>query len=265
MKILATLVILAHSCTACGIQKAMDNISSQMQTVGGSIDSVSSSMKETNEGIKYTKDAIRKQTIALAIKEILAPENNTYVSPGNTLPTGEIPSGKLFAEVATPEEIAGIFFLWLTEINQGQVDPPTSANKEKIDNLKWIKLTALQVIAGFLPEAKLNEILTTQKEGVYAESVINILLLRHVFIATYLLDVGTLAATKINQAEYQAGLEAIEGLKFIEGQRGASEFALKLYGFSDEQGLGLNQTVELKGTPTWQDYKKKLDAVPREK
>lgn len=241
----------------CGIQKAMDNISSQMQTVGGSIDSVSASMKETNEGIKYTKDSIRRQTLALAVKELTAPENTTFVSPSSTTPTSMIPSGKLFAEVATPEEICGLFYIWITEINQGQAD-----EKDGGDRAKWIKLTGLQVIAGFISPEKIEEIIKTQKDGRYAESVINILLIRYVFIATYILDLGLLAKQKINQAEYEFGIGAIKILNEIESMEGAKSYSLKLYGFVDHDGLGLNQTIKLDG-PTADEYLKKLNGVPK--
>lgn len=262
MKTLIIITALMQGCTGCGIQKAMDNISSQMQTVGGSISSVSDSMKETNEGIKYTKDAIRKQTLAVALKELISPENNTFVSPGNTLPVSQFPSGKLFGEIATPEEVAGIFYLWAIEVNQGQIDPPSPENKKKSDQLKWIKLIAMQTIAGFLDEKKLKEIVATQKDGIYAESVNLILLFRHCFISSYILEAGVLAAKEINQSEYEYGVQAINSLRSIEAIRGIKEFKFVIVGFNDNEGLGLNQTVQIDPKLS-ASYAERLSKIPR--
>ena len=237
----------------------MDGIGSHMQNVTDSIGSVSDSMRETNEGIKYTKDAIRKQTLALALKEMVLLENNTFVSPDSTTPTSMIPSAKMFGEVATPEEIKGIFFLWLTEINQGQISPLTDANKDNADKIKWIKITALQTIAGMLTEKKLQLIL---EKGLYADSIPSILLCRYLFISTYVLDLGVLTKPKLTAEDYEAGLTAINSLRSIEGLPEAKNATLRLYGFYDRGELGLNQDVKLEAKA--EEYFKKLESIPKQ-
>lgn len=238
----------------CGIQKSLEGATDQIKSIGSSIDSVS-------DGMKSMKEALGKQGLAMALKELLSEDSTFFVSPGSTNPLSMIPPGKALAEIASPEDLAGLFYLWITEINTAQVDSLDKEELKKSDRKKWIKLTALQVIAAFITQDKIEEIIKTQENGRYHESVSYILLLRHVFISSYLLDMGVLAKAKINKAEYAVGLAAVEALKFIENRPDSKSYELKIIGFNDNEGLGLNQAIKIDESADRQ--LEKLNGIPK--
>lgn len=247
---------------ACGITKSLDSLPEMQKSVGGmtdrldqigkSIDSMNDkvggldkSLGAMTNGIDSVKGGIHAQSLLLMLGELSKPSK--YISLTSVNPVDFIAASKSLAELGTADEIAGIFYLWMTEINTGSNDNLTKTQKNDMDLVKWNKLTALQVVAAFLPQKTLDELIKTnvQKSGQYEEITYNIICLRHLFISTFLLEQGTMSGKMTSPAQYENAILLINQLKDIQNLPFAKSLEVKLTGYYDTGKLGLNQTVKI--------------------
>ena len=126
------LLLLCMLC-GCGISKSMDNISGNMDGLNNKIGSMVTDIGGMSKSLSATKDALHSQSLMLALNEILKPENTKYItlSSVNTIPMGA--AAQAFANIATADELAGLAFLWISEINLSQVDGVDKKTKDSID------------------------------------------------------------------------------------------------------------------------------------
>src|ERR1035437_8302545 len=94
------------------------------------------------------------------------------------------------ANSVSAEELAGLAFLYISEINLCQVDTIlTKEKKNEFDLAKVIKLTALELFSALAPQKTIDLLIKEQivKAGQYEEYAYTILTLRYVFIKSYIL------------------------------------------------------------------------------
>lgn len=205
---------------------------------------VSKSMDVMNENMGGMKSAIHQQTLSVLLKEVLSDDSTKYVSMTSFNPLPMIPAAKGLADAATTEELASLFYLWITEINTATVD---DGDPKAIDLFKMKKLCALQAIGGMLPDEKINGLTLDDR---YRDGVTALLLLRRVFITSYVLDNGLLTHPLDNQSTYDAAKAAIMSIKQIEEMPEALKLELKIVGFNFPEA---NQTVKIE-EKTWEKY-----------
>lgn len=248
--------------SACGIPQSMNAISDKMVGLNDRIDvmvdnttNMQNSIKKMSDSLGATSNGIHAQALTIALNEMLKPENTKYITLSSANPIPMIPAAKGFAEIATQEELAGIVFIFLTEINNCQVDSMvlTKEQKDKYDLDKFVKLTALQLISAFAPEQTIKELIQEQivKGGNYVDAAYAIITLRSIFIKDVLLDQLVSVANKLHTpAQYDTALNYLDTLRSISSYHFSNNLRIKIYGFYDTENQGLNQTIEADTNPT---------------
>lgn len=154
------------------------------------MDDMRDQMGGMSDKMGTVSDGIHLKELFDSFKDIIA-ERNTMV-PDN--PVAMVPDGKIFAEKATPEELAQIVEIVLQDINQNQPDDSSKVNGKVPDDLiarmehdKIAKLAALQVITGFAQQSKIETMVNQQirARGLYERAAYNALMLRALFIQGY--------------------------------------------------------------------------------
>lgn len=228
----------------------MDSISSGMGNMQKNIGGMSDSLGATAK-------AIRSQALSIALGEMMKPENLMYINLTGVIPASIIPAAKAFGEMATGEELAGLAHLWIIDLNSGTVDAQTEEAQTAADLFRLRKLVVLQTIAGMLTDKKTEE-MVKYLGNEYDAAIYGFLALRYSFVKTYLLDEGTLKKKTLNKKEYQIGLQSVEALSLLEKASFSKLCKLELIGFNSSD---LNQTIQIETVA--QEYKKKLDAIPK--
>ena len=262
------ILLMLVSLTGCGlplqleeVNKNMGKMNDRIQTMTDNTTNMSNSIGDMTDSLASTSNGIHAQSLMIAINELLKPENTKYItlSSANVIPM--IAPAKALAETATEAELAGIAFLWITEINMCQVDDIlTKQQKDNFDLGKWTKLNALQLIAGLMPEETFSKMIVSQIKngGEYRTAAYHLVVLRYLFIKDFMLET-TLSGTSMNTpAQYETALNYLDYLKNIRSYPFSADLSLKLFGFYDTNGLGLNQTLTIDLSTTLESYYKKL-------
>lgn len=197
-------------------------------------------MNATNARMDATNASIHKQTLLVALNDMLSDQNSQYLAP---VPTGMLPGGQTFAEEASAEEIVKLAYVYLQEINEIQPDDSQrqtdghfpAALITRMDHQKMAKLSALEVIAGLAPQATIDTLIENEVNsgGRYEDTAYSVLMCRALFLRDIMLNeslfrlplrnIGT-----IDEAVKQTGyLERLAELPF------ASKISLKLIGMVD--------------------------------
>lgn len=257
MNRLMILMMVILNTTACGIPKSMDNISSGMVDMNKRIDimtknttSMEGSISKMSSSLSSTSNGIHSQALTISLNELFKAENTKYISLTSSNPIPMIPAAKAFAEIATQEELAGITYIILAEINNCQSDSMvlTKEQKDKYDLDKFIKLSGLQLIAAFVPDTVINEMIKKQIDdgGNYIESAYALITLRGIFIKDVMLDQLVSASRKlVTPAQYETALGYLETLSSIANYTFIKNLSIKIYGMYDTDNIGLNQTIQL--------------------
>lgn len=238
--------------SGCGLTKNLDKMSSGMDSVKNNMSAMASDLGKTSKALGGLNSGIK----AISLNMMLDPANTKYVSPSSTTPSASMVAGaKGFASSATTEDIVGVVYLFLTEINQSQPDTVSKDTKKSTDKDKWVKLTAIELISTFMTQEKLEEIIKTEIDSQYVESVYAILTFRYIFITSYILDNGVLNSTITTIGGFKAAFEFISNIDFIESLKFKDKCEVKLVGFFQSD---LNQTVSIPKDLISKDYFKKL-------
>lgn len=219
--------------TACGIGSTMDGIKGEIASMRGSVSGLNSSLAATGS-------AIKSQGVAMALAECQKPENLRFINLSGVVPASIIPCAKAFGELATDEQIIGLTYLWLIDLNQGTVDAATEAQRIEADIFKLRKLMILEAIAGMLPRQRIISIYNTG--GNYENAVFALLAFRYQFIADFLLEAGFFAITNPSPAQKFEARKSIAELRFLEFMPQKSRASITLLGFFSGD---LNQTIKV--------------------
>jgi len=254
----------------------MDKTNAGMDRTNAGMDKSNEGIKKSNDGVDKTLDTIHKQTLGVALDTMLKPDYTKYVSLDSTVPTSMMPSGKTFAEVATQEEIALLVTANILEINTAQPDSSLMVEDPKVpgkkdfpasvknadDTAKWVKFTATQIVAGFAPQATIEDMVKVQitNGGGLENAAYETLYMRHYFISTFILDNNILAQTLETPGMFEDALKYIAQLKYIEQLPFRDSINVQLTGFFDVGNRGLNKTWGLEKSDVKKDYYAKLKA-----
>jgi len=224
--------------TACGAQDAINSVIAMNKKM----DQTNTAIGQTNSKMDVTNLAIHNQTLAVALDQMMSPENTTNLFP----PTSMMAPGQVFANVATSDEIVQLVYVLLLDVNDKQPDPslqiPDKAHKGKMtwpddvtaqwDHDKMAKLTALQVICGLMPDQTVQNIIDSQITAAdrYQDTAYQVLMLRYLFIDSFMLTESLLSSKVDNPGVAEQGITYIEQLRFIEEQPFASSIKIATFG-----------------------------------
>jgi hypothetical protein len=191
MKKLALLMALSTALLACDKLKKAEEAADKVPELAAKTGEMGAKMDQTN-------DAIRLQKMQIAMDGMLSEKSLERLYP---VPTGLMPFAKVFADAAHADELVELTYAWLKEIDEvmplKHVDPAsgqeieyTKNEKAEILKQKFGRFQALSAIAGFIPDHTLDEMIESEVLGAgrYRETVMNILMLRAVFIRQVLLE-----------------------------------------------------------------------------
>lgn len=215
------------------------------------MDDMARTTHQMKDGMDSTNEAIRMQKISIALSEMQKPANRMYLSP---IPGDMMPAGKVLAESLKAEETVLLFKNYLKKINEeyfeNRFPMVDKASKEgqallaDFEHDKMADLMMITIIAGFLPDELVKDLILTESEqGAYQEVLFSILMLRFNFNNDLMLNASVLSEKlitvgKINKAiEYNAKVDAIAKLPFYD------LIGIKITGFSDSE---MNKSISKK-------------------
>lgn len=264
----SVMVAALFALTGCGlplqleeVNKNMVGMNEKIQRMTQNTDNMNDSIGNMSKSLSSTSKGIHSQSLMIALNELLKPENTKYMTLTNANIIPMIAPAKAFAEVATAEELAGIAYLWISEINLCQIDDIiTKQQKDNFDLGKWIKLNALQLIAGFIPEETMSILIQEQIKngGSYRTAAYQLVVLRYLFIKDFLLETMISTSVLNTPAQYETALDYLDSLNIIKQNNFRGDLNLKVYGFFDTNNLGLNQTLSIDMNDDLVPYYKKL-------
>lgn len=254
------LLILCVMLSGCGINQSLENVNNNMNALStkitsmnanievmkGNTTSMNGSIGTMSDSLAATKNAIRSQSLMIAQNEMLKPENTRYLSLGGGSFIPMLPAAQAFANMLSPEELAGIAYIYISEINLAQTDSvPTPAQKDAFDLAKYTKLIALELISALAPQETIDAMVKSQiiDGGSYVDAAYAVLVLRNIVVKDILLEqlVGN-GSVKLNASQqkladsYRKSLDIIQNYEFFDKLR------LKLYGFYNKD---MNQVLKV--------------------
>jgi hypothetical protein len=204
--------------------------------------------------MKDMGNGLHAQTLSVAMSMVLSDDATRYVSMSEFNPAPMMPGANALASTATIDELSSIAYLWITEINTATLDGLTPAQKTNMDLAKMKKLCSLQAISGMIINDKISGLINTSLNSEYIVGSTALLILRHVFIQTYILDQGLLLKPFANKAMYDAAKSAILSLKDLEDYNDKHPLVLKITGFFNHDN---NQDIKIDGKK-YKDYLKQI-------
>jgi len=239
MKKVLCIVTACLSLSACGLKDMID-MPNKMDKSNQNMEEMAKKMDETNRKMEIMVGGIEAQKQLIPFEAMLKTENIKTLSP---IPSRLMPYGEKLAEAIPADDMVKLAYLWLKEVDEvfpahkldanGDEIPYTTEEIAKINQDKLAHVVGLQIVAGFLPQAVVQEMIEKQVylSGRYEDTVYAILMLRTQFIRDILLDASLLTAPlnnggKVAQAvEYNRAIDYIAKLKF------SNRIGLKTRGF----------------------------------
>lgn len=204
------------------------------------MDKTNENMEKMINNMDHTNAGIDDQRQLIPFENMLKEENSENLSP---IPTRLMPFGKKLAEAIPAQDFVELAYLWLKEVDEvfpahkldanGDEIPYTQPEIEKINHDKLARLVGLQIIAGFLPQQRVNEMIEQQvyTAGRYEDTVYTILMLRVQFTRDVLLDASLLSAPLDNAGKVAQAVEYNKNIDFIAKLKFARKIGLKTKGF----------------------------------
>jgi len=228
------------SLAACG----MVEMPHKMDKSNQNMEEMAKKMDETNRKMEIMVGGIEAQKQLIPFEAMLKAENVENLSP---IPSRLMPYGEKLAQAIPADDMVKLAYLWLKEVDEvfpahkvdanGDEIPYNKTEIAKINQDKLAHVVGLQIVAGFLPQSVINEMIEKQVylSGRYEDTVYAILMLRTQFIRDVLLDASLLSAPlnnagKVAQAvEYNKAIDSIAKLGFT------NKIGLKTRGFIPEE------------------------------
>ena len=165
-----------------------------------------------------------------------------------------MPYGKKLAEAASATELIDLTYLWLKEVDEslpakdiddaGNEVPYSRKQVARINNEKLARIIALQVIAGFTPQATVDEIVQnniigSNRDGSrrYEQTALAFLMLRTMFIRDVLLQESLLSGPLDNVGKVEDAIRYAKQIDTIAKYRFAAKVGFKTRGLIDEGGV----------------------------
>ncbi len=213
-------------------------------------------MKETNKNLEKTSEGLRLATLNESQKNMLSPEVRSQLYP---VPTGLMPSAKVFGDKALSSELVALTSLWLTRIDKIERLPKFDVNgnevpltsDEKYEDLveRFQYLQALSAIAGQAPQAKIEEIVLTYIQApsqYYREAALNFIMLRAYFLRAVMIGERHLSRDLTGSGDAQLLIESQRFVDWILDQPFASALYVKTRGLNAPANYTRIQNLDLK-------------------
>jgi hypothetical protein len=263
--------------SGCGLGAAAD----AAKEVPGKMDVLNAKMDETRDAIARTNEAIHLQVLKFSMDDMLKAENTRYLQP----PIDMMPGGKMFAEEVRPEELLLLLkakFLGITYDAVNDFDPACSnpgapsctQARYELDLKKVVDYSAMLVVAGFLQQTKVEEIVRVQvPHGEYLEEGYKMLYLRHAFLLD--IRIGQMAMApglKLSSLErVREAVARVSELQYVEDLPFADRVAIRISTlhppFADAYNLDGTPVDRTQARPLWrrigQALETDLDAATR--
>jgi hypothetical protein len=258
MKKVLCIAAVSLSLTACGLLDMPDKM-----------DKTNKNMDTMIENTNHTNKQIDKQAKLIPFESMLKAENSENLSP---IPTRLMPFGKELALALSADDMLELTYLWLKEVDEvfpahklddkGDEIPYTADEVAKINHDKTARVIGLQIIAGFLPQEVITEMIQNQvyTGGRYEDTVYAILMLRTQFIRDVLLDASLLSGPLNNPGKVATAIEYNKNIDFIAKLPFAAKIILKTKGFiptEDSPVETLDPAIALKN---WQRIQRSAEA-----
>lgn len=204
------------------------------------MDKTNENMEKMIDNMNHTNQGIDDQRQLIPFENMLKPENTENLSP---VPTRMMPYGKKLAEAIPAQDFVELAYLWLKEVNEvfpahkldasGNEIPYTQDEITQINHDKTAVVIGLQIVAGFLPQERVQEMIQTQVYGAgrYEDTVYTILMLRLQFTRDILLDASLLSQPLDNAGKVAQAVDYNKNIDFIAKLPFASKIGLKTTGF----------------------------------
>lgn len=204
------------------------------------MDKTNANMEKMIDNMNHTNDGIDQQKQLIPFENMLKPENTANLSP---IPTRMMPYGKKLAEAIPAQDFVELAYLWLKEVDEvfpakkldanGDEIPYTAEETAQINHDKTAVILALQIVSGFLPQERIQEMIDSQVygSGRYENTVYTILMLRVQFNRDILLDASLLAKPLDNAGKVAQAVEYNKNIDFIAKLPFAAKIGLKTTGF----------------------------------
>jgi hypothetical protein len=222
--------------SGCGVMNATESVPAKMDTMNGEV--------------KKTNSAVHKQTLAVALAEMMKEENTRTLNP---FPIGMLPAGSIFATTATPREIIDLSYSFLKDIDASSPDENDKVNGEwtpetvkSVDHDKMAKLWAIMVIMGLAPQSTVQSIVNTEINGggLREETAYKALMLRYAFTKDILLEQSLFATGLINPGKMNEAVKYAKNLSFISDLPYADKISIKTIGMlKDEDNVVFDLTM----------------------
>jgi hypothetical protein len=246
---LFTATALCAVLAACGADKAIESANA----IPDKMDQTNKNMSDMKDEMKKTTAGVHDQSLLIPMENILKEENHDSLSP---VPFKLMPYGKKLAEAATATELIDLTYLWLKEVDEslpakdiddaGNELPYTRKQIARINNEKLARLIALQVIAGFTPQATVDEIVQinivgSDRDGSrrFEQTALSFLMLRTMFIRDVLLQESLLAGPLDNVGKVEEAIKYGKQVDAVAKYRFAAKVGFKTRGLIDANGVQL--------------------------
>lgn len=229
MKQLLCIMMFALAITGCG-----------MAEMPQKMDKTNENMEQMLQNMNRTNDGIDKQSKLIPFENLLKSENTENLAP---IPTRLMPFGKELAIVISAQDMVELTYLWLKEIDEVYPDHKVDINGNelpystdeivKINHDKLARLVGLQIIAGFLPQTTVENIIREQiyTGGRYEDVAYAILMMRTQFVRDVLLEASLLASPLNNSGKVAQAVEYNKSLDYLAKLPFAKKIAMKTKGF----------------------------------
>ncbi len=227
----------------------MQDMKEQLEATRAIMQVMQEEMSNMNGELAKTNLAIHTQILVDALKEMLTPANSTYLSP----PTGMMPAGQKFADEATADEVVQLTYVYLKDINEVQPDDSQRVNGHfpdtlvtQMDHDKLVKLTALEVIAGFASQDVIADMATRQvsQGGRYDQAAKATLMLRASFIGDLLIGSDLFANKLDDLGKVDEAISRVSNLDWMARLSYVGQIGVKTTGM-----LKPDDNVEIKFDP----------------
>lgn len=226
-----------------GMNKSTAEMNEKMTSTIKAIDATNKKMEKVNS-------AIHKQTLVVALNEMMKPENTQYLFP----PTGMMPAGQTFADEATSDEVVQLVYVTLKDIDEVQPQRRFTAQETAdLDHSKLSKFTSLEVIAGMMSQDNIEDAVQTEIRagGRYDNTVYQTLMIRTLFIKSILIDEDLFAEKLDDLGKIQEAITRVSNLDWIARLPFANQIAVKTKGMQNPDN-NVNEKFDTKMMgPMW--------------
>lgn len=206
--------------TGCGADKAIKSTNSMPEKMDRMLKEMSDTSCTLKRGISF--------------EALLKEEFGKNLIP---VPFDLMPFAREFAKCASEEDLAEVAYVWMKKLNEVTLEgaSPTPEQVAAFNHERLHVYSALASVAGFIPRAKLDRIIHEQivNDGVYQDSVLELLMLRAQFIRDVRLENGLFSKGLINVGRVEQAVEFAEELEHLARLPFVDQVGVTITGFID--------------------------------